>query len=382
MHLTPSRLRSRFVLFLRLSGNLVSLISILRASDVQKDALSGFNSGLGSLYLISSAQTRSVSPENPTGGKGQGAMLIPKPHDSEQPFYDLFGHLGTGWKTRPFVKLNAGESRTIMDVAGPAIIQHIWIVVDEVQWQSCMIRFYWDDEKEPSIESPLSDFFAVGHGKFALVNSLPVLVNSKSAFNCFWPMPFRHHCKIIVSNESKKNISLMTYQITYALTPVPETAGYFHARYHRASTANENPYVILDTIKGNGQYVGTFLAWTQKSDGWFGEGEIKFYMDGDKAFPTICGTGTEDYFLSSYGFSRIYSTPYVGVTLKNGPGDKSSDGKAGTDWSMYRWHILDPIRFNHDLRVTIQALGWEKGKVVRKSDDISSVAFWYQSPDL
>jgi len=133
----------------------------------------------------------------------------------------------------------------------------------------------------------------------------------------------------------------------------------------------------LDGVQGQGQYVGTFLAWTQLSDGWFGEGEIKFYMDGDKEFPTICGTGTEDYFLGSYGFPEIYTTAYVGNTLKHPGGD------GPPKWSLYRWHILDPIRFEEDLRVTIQALGWwpePNSRFQPLTDDIASVAYWYQSP--
>ena len=237
------------------------------------------NFGLGSLPLMSDAQTRSISPENPTGEKGKGAMTVPTPGDPDQPFASMFGHLGRGWKSRPFVNLKAGESRTLMDVNGSGVIQHIWIVVDESHWRSCVLRFYWDDETTPSIEVPLSDFFAVGHGKFAPVNSLAVLVNAKSAMNCFWLMPFRKHAKITLTNEAKSNVGLLTYQITFAETAVPENAAYFHAQYRRASTAPQNPYVILDGVKGRGQYVGTFLAWSQMSDGWFGEGEIKFYLD-------------------------------------------------------------------------------------------------------
>ena len=360
--------------------NEVALTSHMEAPMIPKPTaspLQEFTSGLGSLPLLSDAQTRSISPENPTGEKGKGAMMIPKIGDPEQPHADWFAHLGRGWKTRPFRNLKAGETMTLMDVTGPGVIQHIWLVSDH--WQSCVVRFYWDNEKTPSIEAPLSDFFAVGHGTFAPVNSQPVVVNAASALNCFWPMPFRKHAKITLSNDAATAIGLMTYQITYAETAVPDNAAYFHAQYRRANTGTQNPYVILDGVRGNGHYVGTFMAWTQLSDEWFGEGEIKFYLDGDKEFPTICGTGTEDYFLSSYGFPRLYSTPYVGVTLKDGASETDANGKAGTKWSMYRWHVMDPIRFHKDVSVTIQALGWEKGKVVKKSDDIASVAYWYQS---
>jgi hypothetical protein len=338
---------------------------------------SALNFGLGSLPLLTDAKTRSISPENPTGEKGKGAMMIPKIGDPEQPHANMFAHLGRGWKTRPFLDLKAGQTRAIMDVAGPGVIQHIWFVSEP--WDSCVLRFYWDDESSPSIEVPVGDFFAVGHGKFAPVNSLPVVVNPKSALNCFWPMPFRKHAKVTVTNESDKDIGLFTFQITYAEAPVPEHAGYFHAQYRRAFTAEQNPYVILDGVRGKGQYVGTFLAWSQMTDGWFGEGEIKFYLDGDQEFPTICGTGTEDYFLSSFGFPAIFSTPFVGVTLKDGTAANNANGQAGTKWSLYRWHIMDPIRFQENLSVNIQALGWGPGGVQRKGDDIASVAYWYQT---
>ena len=340
-----------------------------------------FGNSLGSLPLLMDAQTRSVSAENPTGGKGKGAMAIPKLGDPELPHAAMTAHLGPGWKTRPFLSPKAGQTVTLMDAAGPGVIQHIWIVSGD--WgkhgRSCVLRFYWDHEESPSIEVPVTDFFAVGHDKFAAVNSLPVAVNAASALNCFWPMPFRKHAKVTFTNESKADIGILAYQITYAEMPVPQSAAYFHAQWRRGNSGQQNPYVILDGVRGQGQYVGTFLAWSQMSNGWFGEGEIKFYLDGDREFPTICGTGTEDYFLSSYGFPRVFSSPFVGVTLKDGDVEKHAEGKAGTKWSLYRWHIMDPIRFQQDLRVTIQALGWEGGRIMKKADDIASVAYWYQT---
>jgi hypothetical protein len=132
--------------------------------------------------------------------------------------------------------------------------------------------------------------------------------------------------------------------------------------------------VILDGVQGHGRYVGTFLSWTQQSKGWFGEGEIKFYIDGDKEFPAICGTGTEDYFCGSYGFPHPFSGPYTGTTLP-----ANENGKPPSFWSLYRWHIMDPICFEQDLRVTIQALGWQGSKYKKLSDDVASVAYWYQT---
>ena len=329
--------------------------------------------GLGGLPLLSNARTRSVSPENPTGEKGKGGKATP---DLEKyPFSEAASDLGKGWKVNPFQKVKSGETLTIMEVDGPGVIQHIWLVANPEKGRSHIIRFYWDNEETPSVEAPVSDFFAVGHNKFAPVNSIPVVVNPKSAFNCYWPMPFRQSARITFTNEDADDLDLMTYQITYALTDLPDNAGYFHAQWRRAVTDRANPdYTIIDRIQGKGKYVGTFLAWTQLSDGWFGEGEIKFFIDGDGEHPTICGTGTEDYLCGSYGFPETYSTAYVGNVLKHA-GD---DGPP--KWSLYRWHIMDPVHFDQDLRVTIQALGWWPNRKYQPlADDIASVAFWYQT---
>ena len=338
---------------------------------------SGLIPGLGTLPLLTEMRTRSISAENPTGAKGKGGMAIPDPTDPNLPHSSHASDLGQGWKVRPFLNAKAHETVTLMDVEGPGTIQHIWIVTDKEwrgQGRACVLRFYWDHEETPSVEVPLTDFFAVGHDLFAPVNSLAVIVNPTSALNCYWPMPFRKHARVTFSNDSDLEIPVIAYQITYAEAPVPEEAGYFHAQWRRTVTDRKNPdYVILDGVTGQGRYVGTFLAWTQLSDGWFGEGEIKFFMDGDKKFPTICGTGTEDYFCGSYAFPENYSTAYVGNTL-NHPGENGPP-----KWSLYRWHIMDPICYEIDLRVTIQALGWWPNRKFQPlADDIASVAFWYQ----
>lgn len=332
----------------------------------------GWEMGMGTLPLLTPARTRSISAENPTGEKGKGGMAIPHPSEPKPAASARAADdLGQGWKVRPFLRVNAGETTTLMDVDGPGIIQHIWMV--EGLKRAHILRFYWDGEATPSIEVPAPDFFAVGHEKFARVNSQAVVVNPQNAMNCYWPMPFRKHVKITFTNEAAEDLTLLAYQVDYAETKVPATAGYLHAQWRRGNSSRENPYVILDGVKGKGRYVGTFLAWTQLSKGWFGEGEIKFYMDGDKDFPTLCGTGTEDYFCGSYGFPEPYTTAYTGTVLP------SKDSEIPSYWSLYRWHILDPICYEKDLRVTIQALGWgPDGKYMRLSDDIASVAYWYQ----
>lgn len=338
---------------------------------------SWLNPGLGMLPFLIPAESRQVSPENPTGEKGMGARAIPNPHDPNLPFSAAAQDLGQGWKVSPFYKPKAGETLTMMDVEGPGVIEHIWIATEE-SWvgngRACVLRFYWDHEETPSIEVPLTDFFAVGNDRFAPVNSLPVMVNPTAALNCYWPMPFKRHARITFTNELSRTLNLLTYQIDFMKTEVPEQIGYFHAQWRRATTKRSFPmHTVLDGVRGNGRYVGTFLAWTQLSDGWFGEGEFKFYIDGDGKFPTICGTGTEDYFGGSYGFPEVFSNAYTGNTLKR------EEGNGPRTWSLYRWHIMDPVCFRHDLRAGIQALGWwPNGRYQPLADDIASVAYWYQ----
>jgi hypothetical protein len=333
---------------------------------------------LGSLAnLTKTSESRMVSPENPTGGKGQGAMAIPSP---SIPFSAAAANLGQGWKVRPFIKIAPHSMVTIMDVSGPGTIEHIWMASSpnfSGNGRATVLRFYWDGEETPSVEVPLTDFFAIGNDRFAPVNSLAVIDVPAASMNCYWPMPFRKHAKVTVTNDSDKELPLFTYQIDYRLSAVPANAAYFHAQWRRATVNPSDPvYTILNAVKGQGRYVGTFLAWTQLSSGWFGEGEVKFYLDGDSKFPTIVGTGTEDYFGADYGFPALYSTAYVGNVLN--PKSNSPDG-GPPQHSLYRWHIMDPISFHKDLKVTIQDLGWFPNGVYQpEGDDIASVAYWYQ----
>jgi hypothetical protein len=345
----------------------------------------GFNSigvNMGNLYRLSEAQTRSIGPENFTGEKGKAGM------STDGPARGAARDLGQGWKVSPYVHVKAKSTFTMAEIEGPGAIQHIWLTpapLDRTRW--LILRFYWDDETEPSIECPLGDFFACGWARYAQINSLAVCVNPGSAFNCYWPMPFKKKAKVTIENIDDQQMTIY-YQIDYTLTQVPDDAAYLHAQFRR-----ENPlkskglYTILDGVTGQGQYVGTYLAWGTRSTGWWGEGEIKFYMDGDTQFPTICGTGTEDYFCGSYDFEirgpdgkgkyQEFSTPYTGLAQVIRP-DGLYDSQ--TRFGLYRWHIVDPVRFSKELKVTIQALGWRKdGRYLQLEDDIASVAFWYQS---
>jgi hypothetical protein len=338
----------------------------------------GLGLNLGNLSLLSRAKSRSISPENFTGEKGRGGMA------TEGTGAACARDLGQGWKISPSIHIQPGEDRVLADIEGPGAIQQIWMTPTG-RWRSSILRIYWDDQEQPSVECPVGDFFACGWNRYAQVSSLAVCVNPGSAFNCYWEMPFRKRCRITMTNIADEAMTLY-YQLNYTLTDVLEEAAYFHAQFRRTNPLPyKEVYTILDEVKGWGQYVGTYLAWQVNNSNWWGEGEIKFYLDGDRDFPTICGTGTEDYFCGSYNFDvgkeqggyREFTTPYAGLPQVLRP-----DGtyQSQTRFGMYRWHIMDPIRFEQDLRVTIQALGWRSGgRYLPLQDDIASVAYWYQT---
>src|SRR5829696_4408571 len=341
----------------------------------------GLGMGLGTLSRLSAAQTRSISAENPTGEPGQGGMA------TEGTGAIPARELGQGWKVSPSIEIAGGETVTLADIEGPGAVQHIWLTVHPRHWRSLVWRIWWDDEKSPSVETPLGDFFCNGWGERCNVSSLPVAVNPAGGFNCYWEMPFRRRARITVENLSPDPASALYYQITYTLTDVPGDCAYLHAQWRRS---NPLPYqemhTLLDGVQGQGHYVGTYLAWGVNNTGWWGEGEIKFYLDGEK-WPTICGTGTEDYFGGAWNFEHpsgqygTYSTPFLGLPQVIRP-----DGlyRSQQRFGMYRWHVMDPIRFAEKLLVTIQALGWRSQLEGQKrylplQDDIASTALWYQT---
>lgn len=341
-----------------------------------QQTFNGLNMSMGNLSRLSHAKTRSISPENFTGEKGKGGMA------TEGTGAKAARDLGQGWKISPSIRLKSKETFTLAEIQGAGAIQHIWMTPTG-HWRFLILRMYWDGETEPSVEVPVGDFFACGWNAYAQISSLAICVNPGSALNCYWQMPFRKSCRMTMENIGDDEVVLY-YQIDYTLTEVPEDLAYFHAQFRRVNPLPyKEVYTILDGVKGWGHYVGTYMAWGVNSTGWWGEGEIKFYIDGDKDFPTICGTGTEDYFCGSYNFEnrekkqyQEFTTPYSGLAQVIRPdGLYNSQQRFG----LYRWHIMDPIRFEQDLRVTIQALGWRSGgRYLPLQDDIASVAFWYQ----
>jgi hypothetical protein len=353
--------------------------------EVVVQKFDGLGLHLGNLWRLSKARTRSISAENPTGEPGRGGMAEADPDGAAR-------ELGMGWKCQPCVIIPPGEVCEIANIEGPGAIQSIW-TAGRLGSRYAILRIYWDGQERPSVECPIHDFFASPwamqdpqhphSGPFAPVNSLPVSVNPNRGSNCFWEMPFHRHCRITVENLHPEQEVACYYQINYTLTGVPEDAAYFHAQFRRVNPLPYGDvYTILDGIEGQGHYVGTVMGWSINNDHWWGEGEIKFYIDDDGEFPTICGTGTEDYFGGAYDWNVdgqyvTYTTPFMGMHQVLRP-----DGtyRAQHRHAMYRWHVLDPIRFEQKLRVTIQALGWRsEGRYLPGQHDICSVAYWYQA---
>jgi Protein of unknown function (DUF2961) len=365
-------------------------------SDQAWAAAGAPSDALGALANGPVYNTRVVSPENPDGSKGGAARAVPDPSDPDLVITTGAAELGVGWKVRPCIGLKSGQTVTLADIEGPGSINHMWIACTHNEWRGLVLRIYWDDEQEPSVECPLGDFFAIGHdGSPHQVSSMPIVVAPARGCNSYWHMPFRSRARLTLTNDSKEDVFQVFYKVLYREHPVAPTARYFHAQWRRSVTQRAAPeHVILDGVQGEGYYAGTYLAWTSLCSGWWGEGEVKFYLDGDDEFPTIADTGTEDYFGGAWCFyqadtattrpsapdgiireEQTYSTPFLGLPLA-----EIRSGVGPRRFSLYRWHVLDPIGFHEDVRVTVQALGMRPdGTWKALEDDIASVAIWYQA---
>lgn len=350
-----------------------------------QEKFNGLGMSMGNLPRLSNAKTRSISPENFSGEKGKGGMADPAKDKGKRNVAnaaDAARDLGAGWKVNPFIIINPGETFTMADIEGPGAVQHIWMTPTGNNNYS-IFRVYYDGESTPSVESPIGPFFGMAWSEYSPLNSLAMTVNPGSAFNSYWLMPFRKNCKMTMQNIDTEPMRLY-YQVDYTLTDVGKDEGYFHAQYRRSNGTQNSLHTIIDGIKGKGHYVGTYMGVGVRNNGWWGEGEIKFFMDGDKDYATIVGTGTEDYFCGSYNFEnrktrqyQEFTTAYAGLHQVLKP-----DGVYGSQmrFGMYRWHILDPVRFDKDLKITIQDLGWRAGgRYLPQRSDIITVAYWYQT---
>ncbi len=286
-----------------------------------------------------------------------------------------------------------GATYTVLDADGPGTVSHLWFTIaasEHFSLKRIVLRIYWDGEKTPSVEAPIGDFFGLGLGEYYPWQSELLSVGSDKALNCFFPMPFRRHATVTVTNEGAAPIDALYYNIDYRTYshPLPPDTLYFHAQFHQAQpargwtanwSANSDPsvndrpnrdgkdnYVWL-TATGHGQFAGVTMSVLQNQNGWWGEGDDMFFIDGAKT-PTLAGTGSEDYFLGAWDFGghpfsyQLYGAPVVGGE------------QAGSRSSVYRFHLDSPIPFTQSMRATI-----EHGTANHRSDNFYSVAYWYQA---
>jgi hypothetical protein len=279
--------------------------------------------------------------------------------------------------------LDPGASYTLLDAAGPGLITHLWITIasgELYHLKKLVLRMYWDDEPAPSVETPLGDFFGLGLGDYFTYQSLPLAVAPDKALNCFFPMPFAKRARITLTNEGKEKVDALYFNIDYrALArPLPADTLYFHAQYRQAAPnqalslpggknlEGQGNYVWMEA-QGRGHFVGVTMSVLQNADGWWGEGDDMFFIDGETT-PSINGTGSEDYFLGAWDFDgKSFAYPLFGAPVKG-------DERAGARWSVYRFHLDSPIPFTKSLRATI-----EHGHANDRADNFYSVAYWYQT---
>jgi hypothetical protein len=301
-------------------------------------------------------ESRSISFENPTGEPGGGGKEASK--------------LGEGRKGFPAKGIAPGETVVLCDINNTGTIRHIWMTggfKDKAKaLRSMVVRAWWDNQEYPSIECPLGDFMGSAHAKINAYQSAVHSTGINAALNIWLPMPFNEHAKITLTNPGEESITLF-YQIDYTIGDIhPDNFGRLHVCFVRENpTTLKEDFELLPKRKGEGRYIGTVLGIRALEGNWWGEGEIKIYMDGDTEYPTICGTGSEDYVCLSYGMQQ---TPYMyhGCSWNN-------NGFV----SMYRWHLPDPVYWQEECRITIQQIGYKSG-LYERQDDWSSATFWYE----
>jgi hypothetical protein len=333
------------------------------------------------LYRLKNLESRAASAENPSAEPGRGGMSA------------------NGLKGSPAIKdFKQGTTEVLLDQKGPGRIRHIWCTSKPRRpehLRNIILRMYWENSTVPSVEVPISDFFGVAHGAPVPMYSALVSTQEGRGLNCYIPMPFSEAALITVSNESDTDLDFLFYQIDFTLgDPVGEEDGRFHASFRRENpTILGRDFVLFETKGARGIYLGTVIGVRSLSEGWWGEGEVKMYIDDDDKYPTICGTGLEDYIGSAWGLG-VHHTPYQGAPLVH-----------GNFFSIYRFHIVDPVYFQERIRVTVQQMGSAlKSKVLPlygdklifspknhprrnpedgyylRSDDVCATAYWFQWP--
>ncbi len=315
---------------------------------------------------------------------------LPQAKDYVQHRASSYDRTGGNADARPIAP---GETLTLLDEAGPGLITHVWVTIasdDPNHLKALVLRMYWDGETSPSVQAPIGDFFGLGLGEYFAYQSLPLSVGSEKALNCFFPMPFQKHARIAVTNEGAIRTDAFYFNIDYRAysKPLPADTLYFHAQYRQAAPNHgwtnswksngdaivndkknldgDGNYVWMEAT-GRGHFVGVTMSVLQNQDGWWGEGDDMFFVDGEKR-PSINGTGSEDYFLGAWDFGgrpfsyALFGAPVVGKEV------------AGGRSSVYRFHLDSPIPFTKSLRATI-----EHGHANARSDNYFSVAYWYQT---
>lgn len=280
--------------------------------------------------------------------------------------YDTTGGNADGMQEHPIA---IGETRTLAKIEGRGAITHIWITIsskDEHHLKNLVLRMYWDGEKTPSVEAPIGDFFGLGHAKYYHYSSYPIAIGTNNALNCFWFMPFSKGALLTVTNEGTHVCDAFYYYIDYRKYKKVDTPLRFHAQYRQEYPCGSGRNYTFFEAKGKGHYVGVSLSIRNRADGWWGEGDDMIYVDGEE-FPSLHGTGSEDYFCGAWGYGDAFGYLFFGCPLRG-------DHKKDELWNVYRYHILDPIPFRKSICVTI-----EHGHANDRSDDFSSVAFWYQT---
>ena len=280
---------------------------------------------------------------------------------------DATGGNADGGQTSP---IKPREERVLAEIDGAGAITHIWVTIatrDEFHLRNLVLRMYWDGEEHPSVEAPIGDFFGLGHGKYYQYASKPLALGTNRGLNCFWRMPFGNGAKITLTNEGAVDVSAFYYYMDYQkYDDDPEKLARFHAQYRQEMPCQRDDNYLILSASGRGHYVGCNLSVELNADGWWGEGDDMIYVDGEE-FPSLQGTGSEDYFCGAWGYGETFSNLYFGLPLR-GP------HQTGAHWNVYRYHIEDPIPFEDCITVTI-----EHGHANDRSDNFSSVAYWYQT---
>jgi hypothetical protein len=305
--------------------------------------------------LDTGLDSRSISFENPTGAAGQGGRSA--------------SNLGPGRKGAPAREIKPGETIQIGDIHGPGTIRHIWMTTssEPMVQRACVIRAYWEGQKHPSIESPIGDLFGFSHGKIVSFQSAAHSCGPTGGRNLWLPMPFTKRARFTFSNEGNKPVTLF-YQLTYTLNDKhPRNVGRLHVLFRRENpTVVKKDFELLPQRIQKGRFIGSVIGIRNlHPDQWWGEGEIKVYRDGDREWPTIVGTGSEDYVGLAWGIQQA-AFLYNGCNLN----EKNFV-------SMYRWHLPDPITWQREGRITIQQIAYKDG-LRETSDDWSCATFWYE----